>query len=277
MAEKKLRIILFITLLLMAVFPVHSAAATWAELVYDADVPPKMRENIAKTVDAVANQLTKYNITLRDKIKVVVTADAERYIQAWMLYGKKSRAKAEEGAKGFAGASNSRKPVILIRGRPELNDDPEEAFHILPHEIFHQVQDQGYGKDLVPWLSEGSADLFTLEVLETVGYGKVNDFVSNAEDRIRQAPAIHDVRELANYNYQTYTSLAQKGYPVYEMSAVMAAHLVQDNGFENVILYYQLLHNGTAPDKAFLTAFRVPMARFLSDMNAYFDKLRSGR
>ena len=64
---------------------------------------------------------------------------------------------------------------------------------------------------------------------------------------------------------------------IYSMAEVMAARLVQDNGFENIVFFYQLLHNGTDRDKAFMAAFRVPMAWFLSDMNDYFDRLRSKR
>ena len=276
MADKN-RTIVLISLLLMAVYSAHASAASWAELVYDAGVPPKTRENVERAVNAVDGQLTQYKISLRDKIKIVVTADYDSFLKAWMRYGEMSRAEAEEGVKGSAGASVGHKPIILIRGRPALNENPEEAFRLLPHEIFHQLQSQGYGKTLVPWLTEGSADLFMLEVLDTAGFGKVNDFIRGAEERICQAPAISDVRELADYNYQSYTSLAQEGYPVYEMSAVMAARLVQENGFEKIILFYQLLHTGTSRDKAFLTAFRIPTAQFLNEMNASFADLCSGR
>ena len=277
MVGKKLRIILLITLLLMAALPVHSFAVAWAELVYDADVPPKIRENIEKAVDTVADLLTKYNIVLRYNITVVVTANTESYIQARMFYGKESRAKAEEGAKYSAGVSLGNKPIIIIKGSPQLNANPAEAFRVLPHEIFHQVQDQ-YGKtNTVNWLLEGTPEAFQFVARETAGFGKVNDYVRRAEQKIRQAPEIPDARQLADYNYQNYTSLIQKGYPVYQMSVVMAARLVQDNGFENVIFFYQLLHNGSDPDKAFVSAFRVPMAWFLSDMNAFFDQLRGNR
>lgn len=273
----KNRTILLITLLMMAVFSAHASAASWAELIYDAGVPPKTRENVGRAVNAVDEQLTQYQISLRYNIKIVVTADYDSFLKEWMRYGEMSRAEAEEGVKGSAGASVGNKPIILIRGRSALNENPEEAFRLLPHEIFHQLQSQGYGKTLVPWLTEGSADFFMLGVLDTAGFGKVNDFIHGAEDRICQAPAIPDVRELADYNYPSYTSLAQEGYPVYEMSAVMVARLVQDNGFEKIILFYQLLHKGTARDKAFLTAFRLPSAQFLNEMNAYFANLCNGR
>lgn len=276
MAGKK-RTVLLISLLLMVVFSAHASAASWAEIIYDAGVPPKTRENVERAINAVDEKLTQYQIYLRYNIKIVVTANYDSFLAAWMRYGEMSRAEAEKGVKGSAGASVGHKPIILIRGRRALNENPEEAFRLLPHEIFHQLQSQGYGKTLVPWLTEGSADFFMLGVLDTAGFGKVDDFIREAEDRICQVPAILDVRELADYNYQSYTALAQKGYPVYEMSAVMAARLVQDNGFEKILLFYQLLHQGTARNKAFLTAFRLPSAQFLSEMNAYFATLCNGR
>ena len=58
------------------------------------------------------------------------------------------------------------------------------------------------------------------------------------------------------------------------MAAVMTYRLIGDNGFEKVILYYQLLHNGSDPETAFITAFGRPMSDFLADMNDYFNKLR---
>jgi len=277
MIGKNSSIILFVMLLVLAISPVRAFAAAWADVVYDADVPPKTRENVAKAIDSVADLLTQYNIALRDNITVVVTSDTEGYIQARMFYAKESRGKAEEGAKYSGGVSLGDKRIIIIRGSLQLNSNPAEAFRILPHEIFHQVQNQ-YGKTgTVNWLVEGTPEAFQFTAREKAGFGKGSDYVRQAEEIIRHAPEIPDVRQLADYKYQNYTALVQKGYPVYQMSVVMTNRLVQDNGFENIIFFYQLLHNGTTPDKAFLAAFRVPMAWFLSDMNDYFDKLRGGR
>ena len=277
MAAINFRKIFFTALLLIAAFPAQSFASTWAEVSYDREVPLQTRQNLEKAVDTVADLLTKHHIVLPYKISIVVTADTESYIQARMLYGKEPRAKAEEQAKYSAGVSLGDKTIIILKGTPRLNTSPVESFRVLPHEIFHQVQNQ-YGKTgTVNWLLEGTPEVFQCVAREAAGFNTVNDCVRQAEQRICQAAAIPDTRQLANYNYHTYTSLVHQGYPVYEMSVVMAARLVQDNGFENIVFFYQLLHNGTDRDKAFMAAFRVPMAWFLSDMNDYFDRLRSKR
>lgn len=276
MATKNFLRIFFAIIVLMAIFSAQSFAATWAEVSYDREVPLQTRQNIEKAIDTVADLLTKHNIVLSYKISIVVTADAQSYVQALMLYGKFPRAKAEEAARYSAGQSLSDKPIIIMKGTPRLNTVPEESFRVLPHEIFHQVQNQ-YGKiRTVNWLTEGTPEVFQYVAREAAGFGTMNGCISQAEQRIRKAASIPDARQLASYNYETWTSL-MRSYPIYDMSVVMAARLVQDNGFENIVFFYQLLHNGTDRDKAFMAAFRAPMAWFLSDMNAYFAGLRGNR
>lgn len=251
-----------------------AGAAILSEPVYDADVPPNAQQYVAKAVDTVDNLLGKYKVVLRNKITIVVTADTEGFIRALMLYDNESRANAEKHAEISKGGSIGLKSIIIVRGSPKLNSYPGEAVRVVSHEVFHQVQYQGHKIKQIPFLDEGSAELFSLEALESARIiGTVDNTIHGAaEKKIREAPAIPDVRELA-YRPNMDT-LMQKGYPVYPMSVVMAHRLVQDNSFESIILYYQLLQNGTDPDKAFLTAFRVTMASFLSDMNTYFAKLR---
>jgi len=251
-----------------------AGAAILTELVYDADVPPNTQRYVAKSVDTVDNLLSKYKVVLSNKITIVVTTDTEGFIQALMLYDNESRADAEKHAEVSKGGSIGLKPIIIVRGSSKLNSYPGEAVRVVSHEVFHQVQYQGHKIKQIPFLEEGSAELFSLEALESARIiGTVDDTIHGAaEKKIREATAIPDVRELAYH--PNINPLMQKGYPIYPMSVVMVHRLVQDNGFENIILYYQLLQNSTDPDKAFLTAFRVPMASFLSDMNNYFAKLR---
>ncbi len=275
MLGKKVRILLFI--LLVALSSVHAFAAAWADVVYDAEVPAKTRENVAKAIDTTADLLGKYKIVLPKDIKVVVTADLESYIQAYMFYSNATRLQAEEYCKNTGGVSLRAKPVVIVRGTPLFMNSREEVYRTVPHEIFHQVQFQ-YGRvgTAVAWLTEGTPEMFRFIAQEAAGYGKVEDYLRRTENIIRKAPGLPDAREFIDYKkFQALRN--QQGYPVYEMSVLMTARLIQDNGFENVIFFYQLLHNGSAADKAFITAFRVPMSWFLTDMNAYFEKLRNGK
>jgi hypothetical protein len=277
---------LLVSLLFWGVLISNSfGAESWVDLVYDQEVPSQTKENFQKAFDAVKALLTKYKIVLSNPITVVVTGnDAESYIRALMVYAHVSRAVAEDKVKLVAlGQSITGVPIIVIRWTPTRQstgqgtsypvNNPEEGFRVLPHEVFHQVENQGSQIRAVNWLKEGPAELFKFMALETAGIRKVTDSVQQYEQVIRRAMEIPDTRQLASYDYKTWQSLAQQKYPIYYMAALMTYRLIGDNGFEKVILFYQLLHNGSDPDKAFITAFGVQMSDFLTDMNDYFNRL----
>ena len=259
-------------------------AESWVDLIYDQEVPSQTKENFQKSFDAVKALLTKYKIVLSNPTTIVVTGnDAESYIRALMVYAHVSRAVAEDKVRLVAlGQSVTGVPIIVIRWTPTrqstgqgtsyLVNNPEEGFRVLPHEVFHQVENQGSPIRAVNWLKEGPAELFKLMALETAGIRRVTDSVQQYEQVIRRAAEIPDPRQLASYDYKTWVSLSRQKYPVYYMAALMTYRLVGDTGFEKMILFYQLLHNGNDPDKAFIIAFGVQMADFLNDMNAYFSR-----
>lgn len=272
---KKFFVAVIFFLCIGGIFPAVTSAS-WANLVYDQEVSLQTRQNIQRAVDTTADLLTKYKITLSQEVTVVVAADEASYVQALMFYAKIPREKAELMAKYTGGESLGNKPMIIMKGSPLLQNSVAEAFRVLPHELFHQVQRQYGHTQTVNWLVEGTPEVFQLVAREEAGLGKVTDNIRRAENVIHRAQAIPDARQLANYDYKTWDALMQQ-YPIYAMSVVMAYRLIQDNGFENVVFFYQLLHSGRSPDNAFVAAFRVPMAWFLSDMNAYFERLRSNQ
>jgi len=261
-------------------------AESWGKLVYDTEVSSQTKEKFQKAVDALDKLFTKYKIVLRDPVTVVVTADSESFIRALMSHCNLSRAEAEHKAKTPVQGVSCIKAAIVIRSLPARQltpqgtsypvNDPIEGFRTLPHELFHQVQNQYSGVQTVSWLSEGPPELFKFMALDAAGIRRVTDSVKLAEQAIRRAATIPDTRQLGTNDYKTWQSLAQQGYPVYHMAVVMTYRLVGDNGFEKVIFFRQLLHNlhkGDNPDKAFVTAFGVQMSDFLADMNDYFNRL----
>ena len=271
-----LRLILFGVCLLMWM-PTHCMAAAWLDVTFDREVPEPTRANVGRVVDTTGELLSKYKVVLREPVQIIITADTESYIQAMMFYLKETRPVAEQKAAYSAGISSGSKPLIIVKGTPALNREPQEAFRVIPHEVFHQVQRQ-YGRTkTVNWLMEGAPEVFQLIARETAGFGRISDYLHQMEQKVRRAPAIPDAREIATDNYAAWSAMVQKEMPVYAMAVLMTDRLSQENGFENIIFFYQLLHMGTNRDKAFQTAFRVPMSWFLADMNTYFDKLRSGR
>lgn len=260
---------------------------SWGKIIYDPELSSQTRENYQKAYDAADELFAKYKIVLDNPVTMVVTANTESYIQKIMLYGDLSRAEAEHRAISpyvNMGVSSRKKPAIVLRWIPtrqltspgvsHLVNNPQEGF-VLPHEVFHQVQNQYGLAHMANWLLEGSPELFKFMALETAGFKRVTDSVQLAEQVIRRAKEIPDTRQLASYDYKTWSSLARQGYPIYPMAAIMMARLVGDNGFEKLLFFHKLLHDRSDPDKAFVTAFGVPMSDFLTDMNEYFNKLRT--
>jgi hypothetical protein len=253
---------------------------SWGRLIYDTEVSAQTREHCQRTVDAVDELFTKYKIVVSTPITIVVVANnAESDIRALMLYFNMSRAQAEAAAGKALGRSSQTKSVILISNVPQFAIDPKENLHVLSHELFHQVQYQysggkNYGntaKGLPTWLQEGSAELFADMAAETAGFGSVTEHVQYVEQLIRTAAQIPDTRELP-YKWVYFLN---QGYPLYQMAELMTYRLIGDNGFGKVLLYCQLLHDGSDPDKAFTTAFGVKKSDFLANMNDYFNKLRN--
>jgi hypothetical protein len=286
--RRRLAIIVAVILLMfIPAFGTGGAAQSWVKPVYDPSLSSQTRENFQKAVDTIDELFTKYKIVLSDPVTLVVAAnDAESYIRALMLYCNMSRAQAEHLVKiGSVGSSSTKKPVIVIRyrvtwkatkhGGYPIDNFKEEGLWTLSHEIFHQAQHQNYSRaHPVLWLLEGPPELFQYMAFETARIRRVTDFVRQQEESIRRAAKIPDTRQLASYDYKTWLLLAEQGYPIYPMAVVMTSRLIGDNGFGKVLLYYQLLHNGSDPDKAFITAFGRPMSDFLTEMNEYFNNLR---
>ena len=268
------------TVILLVLIPALSTAGevSWAKLVYDPSVSSQTRENFQKAIHTMNVLLTKYKIVLNDPITIEVIADdAESFIRALMVYGNVSRAVAEDKAKLGMGGISSEKNVIVIRNSSELSTPyGMPARGAFSHELFHQVQSQNYSHArLVNWLKEGPAELFDYMALEIARCEYVTSRVERTEQKISKAAEIPDTRQLATYDYKDWESLIQQKYPIYPMAAVMTYRLVGDDGFGKMLLYYQLLDNGSDPDKAFNTAFGMPMSKFLANMNDYFNKLRS--
>lgn len=250
-----------------------AADRNWVKIQYRAEIPPPMVDNLEACLDTVADLLSEYRIYLSQPVTVVVTGDADGYIRALVSYGY-SLPDAERTSKNTAAVSLGSRPVIVLQGTESLLRNKQEVYRVLPHEIFHQVQSQ-YGKlRTVTWMIEGAPELFRMKASERAGLAPAAVYLAFEQRRVRQAKIIPSAREIGSQDYQVFSGLAAKGYPVYPMSTLMLAKLTEDAGFDKVVYFYQQLHYGVSPDKAFLSVFRVPMQWFLGDMDRYFADLR---
>ncbi len=259
--------------ILASAVPALAAERSWVKVVYGDEVPQQLRDNVEASLDTVADLLGEYRIYLTQPVTIVVSADSEGYVNALMSYGY-SRENAEEKAQHTAGISLNARPVIILKGSDLIKRDRQEVYRVLPHELFHQVQRQWGRLDTVNWMIEAAPELFRIKAAERAGFAPAAVYLALEERRVRNAQAIPAAGELASKNYAVFSSLAAKGYPVYPMSALMLNKLTEDVGFDKVVYFYQQLHHGADPDRAFIATFRVPMGWFLKDMDAYFSSLR---
>lgn len=163
----------------------------------------------------------------------------------------------------------------VLRQLGEFGHDPAKAYKVLSHELFHQVQNQ-YGKTYpAAWLAEGSADLFSLLVMEEAGVAKAEDHLRVATERVVQAKSVPDVHQLAGKDPQQFNALSQQDEPVYLMSLVMVSRLIGGKDFAKVAKFYQLLNGGQDVDGAFREAFGTTMKAFLDESNTHFASIRA--
>ncbi|MDR7865862.1 MAG: hypothetical protein RIN56_03535 [Sporomusaceae bacterium] len=265
---------LLTALLILAVAaPAFAAERSWVKVAYDSSAPQQLRDNVEASLDTVADLLAEYRIYLTRPITVIVSADHEDYVRILVSNGY-TREKAEQTAKQSAGVSLGQRPVIILKGSDALKRDRQEVYRVLPHEIFHQVQSQWGKLGTVNWMVEAAPELFRMKASEKAGFAPAGVFLAMEQLRVKHAKVIPSAAELASKNYAVFSGLSGKGYPVYAMSTLMLNKLVADAGFDKVVYFYQQLHHGADPDKAFLNTFRVPMGWFTRDMDAYFSSLR---
>ena len=250
----------------------EAAERSWVKVRYTDEASSVMAKNVEDCLDTVADLLGQYHIYLSQPITVIVTGDSAGYINVLRSYGYTPEA-AERADKNTAAVSLNNLPVIIVKGTASLKEKKQEVYRVLPHEIFHQVQRQWAKLRTVTWMVEGAPELFRMKASEQAGLVPTAVYLAVEQNRIKQAKVLPSAHQIGHKDYTVFSSLSAKGYPVYSMSTVMMAKLVEAAGFDKVVYFYQQLHYGVDPDKAFLSVFRVPMRYFLDDMDRYFEEI----
>lgn len=268
-----------------------------AKLDLDPKLPLETKYNFEHAIAVLDTLFARYGLRTPEPVSIVVTADTEGYIQALMTYAGYSREEAEQEAHKEVvrlGGSSRTKPYILVRWRQtrvakgdgtsyEVNN-PEEAFHSLPHELFHQVQ-RGYRLDKVPvWLTEGPASVFLLLAVDaaqikSIETARIRTFAELA-DRQKKAVLARDPVDVAAIfrvvEYKEWEEMTDKGLPTYSMAVMMSIALLGTRDFEKIITFYGKVDQGADVDSAFLATFGVTIAAFEKSMNDYIRKQRGG-
>ena len=253
----------------------QAAERSWLQIHYDPDVPQQTRNHVETAADLIADMLTEYRLPLRQPITVLVTADQATYEKTLLQYGI-SAEQASKTAQHTVGVSLGTRPVILLKGTPALHNSRAEVFRVLPHEVFHQVQNQFGRQTSANWMVEAAPELFQIIAREKAGLEEVAPAFAKTALRVFVANSIPSAQQLMSYKYDEFAALARQGQPVYQMSLLMLFQLTNKD-FEPVLQYYRLLNEGMKPDSAFIALFRRPQSMFAAEMDQYFAKLREKR
>ena len=253
----------------------QAAERSWLRIHYDPEVSAQTRAHVEAAADLIADMLTEYRLPLRWPVTVLVTADPATYEKTLLQYGF-SAEKALQTAKHTAGVSLGNRPLILLKGTPALQDSRGEVYRILPHEVFHQVQNQFGRQTTANWMLEAAPELFQILACEKAGLEEVAPALGKTALRVFVANSIPSAQQLMSYKYEEFAALARQGQPVYQMSLLMLFQLTKKD-FEPVIQYYRLLNDGMKPESAFIALFRRPQSMFAAEMDQYFAKLRERR
>ena len=253
----------------------QAAERSWLQVHYDPDVVAQTRTHVEAAADLIADMLTEYRLPLRQPITVLVTADPTTYEKALLQFGF-SAEKARQTAQHTAGVSLGNRPLILLKGTSALQNSRAEVFRVLPHEVFHQVQNQFGRQTSANWMVEAAPELFQIIAREKAGLEEVAPAFAKTALRVFVANSIPSAQQLMSYKYDEFAALARQGQPVYQMSLLMLFQLTNKD-FEPVLQYYRLLNEGMKPDSAFVALFRRPQSMFAAEMDHYFAKLREKR
>jgi len=266
-----------VSLLLLFVWaaPVF-AERSWVQVHYDTGVPAQTKASVESALDVIADMLTEYKLPLRKKTTVIVSADSDSYIKALMLYGY-SLEKATLAAKHTSGISLGDRPIILLKGSPSLHAKRDEVFRVLPHEMFHQVQNQFGKQTTAVWMVEAAPELFQILVRERAGLGTLKSELNKTALRVFTAKSIPSAQQLMTPKYADFSALSRQRFPVYQMSLLMLYELTKDHKFEPVLQYYRLLNDGLKPESAFAALFGKPQFVFAAEMDQLFSELRKNR
>ena len=253
----------------------QAAERSWLQVHYDPDVAAQTRTHVEAAADLIADMLTEYRLPLRQPITVLVTADQATYEKTLLQYGF-SAEKSRQTAQHTAGVSLGNRPLILLKGTPALQNSRAEVFRVLPHEVFHQVQNQFGRQTSANWMVEAAPELFQIIAREKAGLEEVAPALGKTALRVFVANSIPSAQQLMSYKYDEFAALARQGQPVYQMSLLMLFQLTNKD-FEPVLQYYRLLNEGMKPESAFIALFRRPQSMFAAEMDQYFAKLREKR
>jgi hypothetical protein len=259
---------MFVLCLILLLTQQIAFAAQWYQIRIDKNDHPTqpVMDEVTRSLRVTGELFTRYKLILPEIVTIRVATTQDSYARALMHYLKASPAQAAELAKLSAGVSIHSYPVVILNGHYSNG-----FASTLPHEMFHQAQRQLATVNAPTWITEGSAELFEKLALHQAGRGVYSQYIRSVKQRLRQEGSLPTVRQVVSDWAAMFKQ--GKGGVIYNMATLMVWYLADQQGFDGVVYFYQLMHQGVAQDEAFLSAFHVTPALFYEDFQANLPRL----
>ena len=244
------------------------ASADIFHLIIRSGVTQNEIDNINLALNTTSEMIKDYGFVLNERINVVLTSDKEDYKNALIEYFHYSEPLADKEANISAGESSTKAALIIIKGSERLDKYKAEAFRVLPHEIFHQVQRQyGKQKNVPIWFEEGTPEAFryiaqvragitSKEIAFQDPLARLNVYVKLTHNSLPNPETLNEA---------TWRDCMSKKVPVYPLATLMVLHLTVDD-FSKIQEVYRLMHENVPWSRAFTEVFDVTPNDFYKDV-----------
>lgn len=217
--------------------------------------------------------IDKYNIQLKRNVRIILTRDADEYIEAQLKEYKISKEEAKRRGRNSS-ASSQGTVIIQNVGHSGLVFSPGRIANI-SHEMVHQYQDQltnGRGIGL-EWLTEGMAGILAVQLTEDWGGKSLASYESYCMKEIGTAAVLPGLGELRT-GKQWKASLDKYGASVtYRIGELAVLELQSLAGWDAFVSYYQQSNHSSDTKVIFEQNFGISLDKFESQ---FAEKLVRG-
>lgn len=172
-----------------------------------------------------------------------------------------------------------RRTVVLKFDASQPRRDEFLAFRILPHELFHLVQNELAGPNIEKapkWLREGTADYIGATVADKAGYQSKANRVLECIEVLRRDQDPVAPQELLRAGTGEWANRVERRDHPYETADLMVMLLAErmpGHEAERFTEYFRLLGQGRPADECFVKAFGITPDRFLAAFQTWYDQM----
>ncbi len=213
---------------------------------------------------------------------IIVAPDEASYAQVLQRELVMMPEQAIRTAKSSSGLSAGSKPIVVINVQG-TRASVYDRIGVLTHEMFHQMQRQLIGSQMITphfqsptaiapheWLVEGSARMAENLIHQWMGEGSLVTLRHNLINTLAYAKLKADPLQLQDHT--AWQSLVEQRLYPYETATLMTDYLMQKTGNQAVLNYFALLGTTANRDTAFQLAFGVKQTQFIADFKDYLAR-----